>query len=166
MGIGPGLVGGVVRIFKGNLMFSKCLERNKQLQVKIVEKLKSELVRIHQNFQKNIMSVYSADNSSEDSEGKDSSFEIPNESSEESEKEKNNLIKISIKELINYIANSIEILIEIKACEKFVQKMQIENSKNNYINTEDDSDKNGLKLYEGMLIKAERDIRGHIKVIN
>ena len=85
---------------------------------------------------------------------------------EELQKEKNNLIKISIKELINYIANSIEILIEIKACEKFIQKMQIENSKNNYINTEDDSDKNGLKLYEGMLIKAERDIRGHIKVIN
>ena len=81
-------------------------------------------------------------------------------------KEKNKLIKIPLKELINYIANSIEILIEIKACEKFVQKMQIEKSKNNYINTEDDSDKNGLKLYEGMLIKAERDIRGHIKVIN
>ena len=31
---------------------------------------------------------------------------------------------------------------------------------------EDKSDENGLMLYEGMLVKAERDIRNHIGVNN
>ena len=34
---------------------------------------------------------------------------------------------------------------------------------NNYINKEDPSDLNGLKLYEGMLITAEKNIRNHIR---
>ena len=34
-----------------------------------------------------------------------------------------------------------------------------------YHNNEDKNDENGLILYEGMLRKAEKDIRKHIRVI-
>ena len=62
------------------------------------------------------------------------------------------LNKLPIIDLINYISNSIEILSEIKAQEKYINNEDLEN------------DANGLKLYEGMLIKAESDIRNHIRV--
>ena len=38
------------------------------------------------------------------------------------------------------------------------------NLKKKYRNTEDKNDENGLMLYEGMLIQAEKDIRKHIRV--
>ena len=75
------------------------------------------------------------------------------------------LNKLPAIELINYISNSIEILSEIKAQEKYEEKVSEDEKKENYINNEDlEKDANGLKLYEGMLIKAESDIRIHIRV--
>ena len=43
--------------------------------------------------------------------------------------------------------------------------MEILESKDKYMNYEDPKDANGLKLYEGMLIKIEGDLRNHIRVI-
>ena len=78
--------------------------------------------------------------------------------------EKNNLNKLSILDIINYISNSIEILSEIKAHEKYEQKVFEDEKREKYYNYENEEDANGLKLYEGMLIKAESDIRNHIRV--
>ena len=80
------------------------------------------------------------------------------------EKESNNLKKIPILELIEYIQNSIDILAELKAEEKYQQKIQIEEEREEYKNNNDQNDINGLKLYENLLIKAEKDIRAHIRV--
>ena len=80
------------------------------------------------------------------------------------EKESNKLKKIPILELINYISNSIEILAELKAEEKYQQKLKIEEEREKYKNINDQNDINGLKLYEDLLIKAEKDIRAHIRV--
>ena len=75
------------------------------------------------------------------------------------------LKKLPILDIINYITNSIEILSDIKAQEKYDEKVLADEEKENYINKEDlENDANGLKLYEGMLIKAESDIRNHIRV--
>lgn len=77
------------------------------------------------------------------------------------------LKKLSVLEIINYISNSIEILSEIKAQEKYEEKILEDEEKEKYINKNDmENDPNGLKLYEGMLIKAESDIRNHIRVSN
>ena len=78
--------------------------------------------------------------------------------------EKNNLNKLSIMDIISYISNSIEILSEIKAQERYEQKVFEDEKREKYYNYEDEEDANGLKLYEGMLIKAESDIRNHIRV--
>ena len=76
------------------------------------------------------------------------------------------LNKLPIMEIINYISNSIEILSDLKAQEKYDEKVLQDEEKEKYINHEDlENDANGLKLYEGMLIKAESDIRNHIRVI-
>ena len=69
-------------------------------------------------------------------------------------------------DIINYIKTSIEILIELKANEKYEEKILEDESKKFYKNTENKNDENGLILYEGMLIKAEKDIRKHIRVKN
>jgi len=80
--------------------------------------------------------------------------------------EKQVLDKLPIKEIINYINNSIETLIDIKASEKYEEKILEDEEKEKYRNINDlENDPNGLKLYEGMLIKAESDIRNHIRVI-
>ena len=77
------------------------------------------------------------------------------------------LKKLSVLEIINYISNSIEILSEIKAQEKYEEKILEDEEKEKYVNKNDmENDPNGLKLYEGMLIKAESDIRNHIRVSN
>lgn len=77
------------------------------------------------------------------------------------------LKKLPVLEIINYISNSIEILSEIKAQEKYEEKILEDEEKEKYINKNDiENDPNGLKLYEGMLIKAESDIRNHIRVSN
>ena len=68
-------------------------------------------------------------------------------------------------DIINYIQNSIDVLVELRANEKYEEKLQNDELKDNYINYEDPRDANGLKLYEGMLIKIEGDLRSHIRVI-
>jgi hypothetical protein len=84
---------------------------------------------------------------------------------EDVENEKDSLNNLPIIDIINYIKESIETLIEIKACEKYEEKILNDESKKKYRNSEDKNDENGLMLYEGMLIKAEKDIRKHIRVI-
>ena len=79
-------------------------------------------------------------------------------------KEKESLINLPLSDIMSYIQNSIDILVEIKSFEKFQEKIKKEEEKNNYINNENKNDLNGLKLYEGMLINAEKDIRSHIRV--
>ena len=91
--------------------------------------------------------------------------EINNISEESIKEEEKNLDKLPLIEIINYIANSIEILSDIKAEEKYEEKIQRDEEKEKYVNYNDlEKDANGLKLYEGMLIKAESDIRNHIRV--
>ena len=91
-------------------------------------------------------------------------FQISKLEDEEIAQEKNSLRKLSISDIINYIYNSIEILINIKANEKYEEKLEEDEKKEKYKNLNDTKDENGLKLYEGLLIKAEKDIREHIKV--
>ena len=92
------------------------------------------------------------------------SEEIEKIKKEDIENEKKNLFILPIDDIINYIKNTIETLIELKAIEKYEEKIFIEESKKSYHNYEDKNDENGLVLYEGMLIKAEKDIRKHIRV--
>jgi hypothetical protein len=92
--------------------------------------------------------------------------EINNITDDIIKQEKQVLDKLPIIEIINYINNSIETLIEIKATEKYEEKILEDEEKEKYRNINDlENDPNGLKLYEGMLIKAESDIRNHIRVI-
>ena len=79
-------------------------------------------------------------------------------------KEREGLKKIPLIDIINYIQNSIDTLVEIRAFEKYEQKLQQDEENKNYINKEDPNDYNGLQLYEGMLIEAEKNIRNHIRV--
>ena len=78
--------------------------------------------------------------------------------------ERESLKKIPLTDIINYIQNSIDTLVELKASEKYEQKLEKEEEIKNYVNEEDPNDANGLKLYEGMLIQAEKNIRSHIRV--
>lgn len=55
-------------------------------------------------------------------------------------------------------------MIDIKVNEKYEQKLEEDEKKEKYKNLNDSKDENGLILYEGLLIKAEKDIREHIKV--
>ena len=83
---------------------------------------------------------------------------------EDIEKEKDVLKILSSTDIINYIRNTIETLIDVKVNEKFEEIILNEESKQYYHNNEDKNDKNGLILYEDMLRKAEKDIRKHIRV--
>ena len=81
------------------------------------------------------------------------------------EKEEEALNKLPIYDIINYLSNSIEILTDIKAQDKYEAKILADEEKEKYININNlENDANGLILYEGMLIKAESDIRNHIRV--
>ena len=93
------------------------------------------------------------------------SEEIDQLTSEDVGRERQNLKHLSLLSIINYIQNSIDILVDLRANEKYEQKLEKEESKDHYINYEDPNDANGLKLYEGMLIKLEGDLRSHIRVI-
>ena len=88
-----------------------------------------------------------------------------NEDSEELEKEENleekhDLKKMSLIELIDYISKYIYNLISLKSNAKTEEKKMKD------ISEEDSSkeDKNLAEQYEELLIKAENDIRKHIKV--
>jgi hypothetical protein len=76
--------------------------------------------------------------------------------------EKEQLKKLSLIDLINYISNNINILIEIKSNLKYEEKIRKEREEENENN--DEGAKNLSKQYEELLIKAENDIRKHIKV--
>ena len=93
------------------------------------------------------------------------SEELEKITKEDIQNEKDFLIKLPSNDIINYIKNSIETLIELKACDKYEEKLLINESKKMHHNNEDKNDENGLLLYEGMLRKAEKDIRKHIRVI-
>ena len=92
------------------------------------------------------------------------SEELDNITKEDIKNEKDSLFVLPTTDIINYIKDSIEALIELKACEKYEEKILIDESKKKYRNTEDKNDENGLMLYEGMLIQAEKDLRKHIRV--
>ena len=93
--------------------------------------------------------------------------EIKNLSDDLIKQEEKALDKLPPLDIINYISNSIETLIAIKVEEKYEQKILEDEEKEKYRNINDlENDPNGLKLYEGMLIKAESDIRSHIRVSN
>lgn len=92
--------------------------------------------------------------------------EINNLSDDSSQIEESHLNKLPIMDIINYLSNSFEILSEIKAQEKYEEKIIEDEKKEKYYNYENEEDANGLILYEGMLIKAESDIRNHIRVRN
>ena len=81
-------------------------------------------------------------------------------------KERQNLKKIPMSDIINYIQSSIDTLVDLRATEKYEQKLEKDEEVKNYVNEEDPDDSNGLKLYEGMLIQAEKNIRNHIRVSN
>jgi hypothetical protein len=78
--------------------------------------------------------------------------------------ERENLKNLTLTDIINYIQNSIDCLVDLRANEKYQEKIERDESKDKYINYEDPKDANGLKLYEGMLIKVEGDLRNHIRV--
>ena len=90
--------------------------------------------------------------------------ELDNITKEDIKNERDSLAILPTTDIINYIKDSIEALIELKACEKYEEKILNDESKKKYRNTEDKNDENGLMLYEGMLIQAEKDIRKHIRV--
>ena len=93
------------------------------------------------------------------------SEELEKLTAENIEMERNIIKHLSINDIINYIQNSIDTLVEIRSNELYEQKIEQDDSKNKYKNYENPNDANGLKLYEGMLIKAEGDLRTHIRVI-
>jgi hypothetical protein len=92
------------------------------------------------------------------------SEELDNITKEDIKNERDSLAILPTTDIINYIKDSIEALIELKACEKYEEKILNDESKKKYRNTEDKNDENGLMLYEGMLIQAEKDLRKHIRV--
>ena len=69
------------------------------------------------------------------------------------EKEKQSLKNLPIIELINLLSNYINLLLDIKNNESIEEK-------------ENNEEKPLYKQYEELLIKAESDIRKHIKVSN
>ena len=92
--------------------------------------------------------------------------DINNLSDESFKEEEKYLNELPIMDIINYLSNSFEILSEIKAQEKYEEKLIEDKKKEKFYNFENEKDPNGLMLYEDMLIKAESDIRNHIRVRN
>ena len=72
-------------------------------------------------------------------------------------KERERLSKVSCEDLISYIYNSIDVLVDIKAQEKYEEKLK-EKEENEMTENE------GMNVYESLLIKAEKDVRNHIRV--
>ncbi len=79
------------------------------------------------------------------------SYKKDNKQEPEDEKEKQSLKNLPLIELINLLSNYINLLLDIK---------------NNESIEEDTEEKPLYKQYEELLIKAESDIRKHIKVSN
>lgn len=77
--------------------------------------------------------------------------------------EKLRIKKLSLIDLINYISKNLNMLVEIKANFKYEEKIKKE--KENESEDEQNTKKSLAEQYEELLIKAENDIRKHIKVI-
>ena len=71
--------------------------------------------------------------------------------------ESERLATVSCEDLISYIYNSIDVLVDIKAQEKYEEKLK-EKEENEMTENE------GMNVYESLLIKAEKDVRNHIRV--
>lgn len=76
--------------------------------------------------------------------------------------EKLRLKKLSLIELITHIFNNINILIEIYTNLKYQEKIKREKE----LEEDENIKKSQAEQYEELLIKAENDIRKHIKVSN
>ena len=76
--------------------------------------------------------------------------------------EKIRLKKLSLIELIIHITNNLSILIDIISNIKYEEKIKKE--KENEISDDENTKKTLAEQYEELLIKAENDIRKHIKV--
>lgn len=92
--------------------------------------------------------------------------EILDLSNEKIKEEKNNFKTFTLVELINYISKTINILIEVNSNLKFEEKIRKQKEVNE-IEKQcifGDENKSLAEQYEELLIKAENDIRKHIKV--
>jgi len=80
--------------------------------------------------------------------------------------EKNNFKSFTLVELINYISKTIDILIDVNSNLKFEEKIRKQKEQNVFEKQciFRDENKSLAEQYEELLIKAENDIRKHIKV--
>ena len=74
-------------------------------------------------------------------------------------KERLKFDNLSLIDIVNYIYNSIDILIDIKAQEKVDQHFKEKKEMKKYLSKVDE-----MSIYEPLLIKTEKEVRNHIKV--
>ena len=94
--------------------------------------------------------------------------EILELSKDKIKEEKNNFKSFTLVELINYISKTINILIDVNSNLKFEERIRKQKEKKE-IEKQcifRDENKSLAEQYEELLIKAENDIRKHIKVRN
>ena len=92
--------------------------------------------------------------------------EILDLSNDKIKEEKNNFKSFTLVELINYISKTINILIDVNSNLKFEEKIRKQKEQNVFDKQciFRDENKSLAEQYEELLIKAENDIRKHIKV--
>jgi len=92
--------------------------------------------------------------------------EILDLSNDKIKEEKNNFKSFTLVELINYISKTINILIDVNSNLKFEEKIRKQKEQNVFEKQciFRDENKSLAEQYEELLIKAENDIRKHIKV--
>lgn len=92
--------------------------------------------------------------------------EILDLSNDKIKEEKNNFKSFTLVELINYISKTIDILIDVNSNLKFEEKIRKQKEQNVFEKQciFRDENKSLAEQYEELLIKAENDIRKHIKV--
>ena len=94
--------------------------------------------------------------------------EILDLSNDKIKEEKNNFKNFTLVELINYISKTINRLIDVNSNLKFEEKIRKKKELNELEKQciFGDENKSLAEQYEELLIKAENDIRKHIKVRN
>ena len=92
--------------------------------------------------------------------------EILDLSNDKIKEEKNNFKSFTLVELINYISKTINILIDVNSNLKLEEKIRKQKEQNVFEKQciFRDENKSLAEQYEELLIKAENDIRKHIKV--
>ena len=92
--------------------------------------------------------------------------EILDLSNDKIKEKKNNFKNFTLVELINYISKTINILIDVNSNLKFEEKIRKKKELNELEKQciFGDENKSLAEQYEELLIKAENDIRKHIKV--